>query len=387
MSANPLYLWDPFKSFGKLPETFEEAIEMLNKLDEPVPPQSNHKFVCFAQRMKQYLAGDAYKNNEAITELYTELEKDAYEQTTPVFQVELPEEFEDRLAAEELIAMVATGYGLAVFDDNIGLVFLPHDKILPESKIEDWKGALEFLKLKKQEEFPKTIPKFTKLVEPKMDALMQKYGFYKGVMGFSGALKGVIGYIRKVDSGTQFVSPEYEKKMGRTNIHIYTYIYSDPIQAPYEASGLFDKECHFSKERTFNFSINNWDDEKGYVNLNTVFSTAIDSSKTLNFVLSRIEERVILGILQPAQTLKGLDSIINVDGNERVKSSVYNASGQLAMQGITLARLINPKFELIVSDLDAVDVYWNRESCKDEHGITPWQKYIKYLREEVKPIV
>jgi hypothetical protein len=248
MSSNPLYLWDPFKSFGKLPETFEEAIEMLNKLDEPVPPQSNHKFVCFAQRMKQYLAGDAYKNNEAITELYTGLEKDAYEQTTPVFQVELPEEFEDRLAAEELIAMVATGYGLAVFDDNIGLVFLPHGKILPESKIEDWKGALEFLKLKKQEEFPKTIPKFTKLVEPKMDALMQKYGFYKGDMGFSGALKGKVGYIRKVESGTQFVSPVYEKKMGRTNIYIY--IYSGAIQIPYEASGLFDKECSFSKDDT-----------------------------------------------------------------------------------------------------------------------------------------
>jgi hypothetical protein len=96
---------------------------------------------------------------------------------------------------------------------------------LPESKIEDWKGALEFLKLKKQEEFPKTIPKFTKLVEPKMDALMQKYGFHKGDMGFSGALKGKVGYIRKVESGTQFVSPLYEKKMGRTNIRIYIYIY------------------------------------------------------------------------------------------------------------------------------------------------------------------
>jgi hypothetical protein len=225
MSANPLYLWDPFKSFGKLPETFEEAIEMLNKLDEPVPPQSNHKFVCFAQRIKQYLGSDAYKNNDAITELYLELEKDAYEQTTPVFQVELPEEFEDRLAAEELIALVGTGYGLAVFDDNIGLVFLPHGKILPESKVKDWKGALEFLKLKKQEEFPKTIPKFTKLVEPKMDALMQKYGFHKGDMGFSGVLKGVMGYIRKVDFGTQFVSPQYEKKMGRANIGIYIYIY------------------------------------------------------------------------------------------------------------------------------------------------------------------
>lgn len=387
MSSNPLYLWDPFKSFGKLPETFEEAIEMLNKLDEPVPPQSNHKFVCFAQRMKQYLAGDVYKNNDAITELYTELEKDAYEQTTPVFQVELPEEFEDRLAAEELIAMVATGYGLAVFDDNIGLVFLPHDKILPESKVEDWKGALEFLKLKKQEEFPKTIPKFTKLVEPKMDALMQKYGFHKGDMGFSGILKGHVGYIRNVESGTQFVSPLYEKKMGRANIHIHIYMYSGAIQIPYEASGLFDQECSFSKDDTFSFSINNWDDEKGWMDLNTGFSTAIDSSKTLNFVLSRIEERVILDILQPARTLQGLDSIINEDGNARVKDWVYDMSGQSAMQGITLARLMNPRFEQIVSDLEAADVTWNKDRRKDEQGITPWQKYIKYLREEVKPIV
>jgi hypothetical protein len=386
MSANPLYLWDPFKSFGKLPETFEEAIEMLNKLNEPVPPQSNHKFVCFAQRMKQYLAGDAYKNNEAITELYIGLEKDAYEQTTPVFQVELPEEFEDRLAAEELIAMVATGYGLAVFDDNIGLVFLPHGKILPESKIEDWKGALEFLKLKKTDDFPKTIPKFTKLVEPKMDALMQRYGFHKGDMGFSGTLQGKVGYIRKVASGTQYVSPVYEKKRGETNICMYIYIHSDPIQVIYESTGLFVEECNFSEERTFNFSVNNWDDENGMIGL-TGLSTVIDSSKALDFVLSRVEERVILGILQTAQTLQGLDHIINEDGNDRVKKWVYGASGQNTIQGITLARLMNSRFEQIVSDLEAADVSWNKERRKDEHGITPWQKYIKYLRDEVKPIV
>jgi hypothetical protein len=91
--------------------------------------------------------------------------------------------------------------------------------------------------------------------------------------------------------------------------------------------------------------------------------------------------------LQPAQTLQGLDKIINEDGNDRVKQWVYGASGQNTIQGITLARLMNSRFEQIVSDLEAADVTWNKERRKDEHGITPWQKYIKYLRDEVKPIV
>jgi len=93
-------------------------------------------------------------------------------------------------------------------------------------------------------------------------------------------------------------------------------------------------------------------------------------------------ERALLPAFDHAWTIDGLDKLLNGDADPRYRDYFHNFVYK--PQCIIVARLAgSPRFESLVDEL-GVETGWygNAMVWKEE-----WPKLVKYLREEVKPIV
>jgi hypothetical protein len=157
------------------PTTLEEAGRSMLEL-EKTRPGVNPKFIALAQKMIEghtysamYPSGD--RAAQDATWLGNPVQQ-AKELEKAVWAVELPEA--DRVGMLRFMVDNATGLGLAVFDEQIGMAFLPGGIVLPQAQRALWDGLKEEMASMPA---PTTKPQMRKAMLAKVTPIFERHGF------------------------------------------------------------------------------------------------------------------------------------------------------------------------------------------------------------------
>ena len=375
MNRHDVFIWDA--SERGLPKDLAQALEMAEKLSQ-IKDEPSDKIKRFAQQIEDYVAQQEDEEWDEYLGGFNTLVANCCH---AALNVELPDESWERMLA--LLVEKATGRGLVVVDTEMMVAFLPHGQVLPYEARREWE---ELIKEQKKEDalalqdphLPKTLNKYIKWVEPIYDEYLAKHGFvridkpewmpeemykirYKRHM-----MDGVDQYIDFSHAGTY---PYFSTIFGAFFYMTHPLIIS-----------ILDR-FSFSKIMPIIF----------FMPLSNIFKT---TDYDVN-VVSRIEvesqlavvKREVISLLDHAKDIKGLDALMNGTVSTLFRNSIQKWF--FMPHCLIVARLAdNPQFEELAVGLGTYGPKSGRNwGSHAPHQITEWPKLVKYLREEVKPLV
>lgn len=347
MSANPLYLWDPTQH-STVPQTFDEAVEQLRSLFE-VRQAASERFRVFAQHLQACVQHLNYSENPNFDD-YRNLNREIPTWDKAVLSLSLP--YDDAITAQHLIVNSATHAGLAVFDDNYILLFMPDGRILPRERRYGWEDLVrESAKLKA--DLPKTSAAFKKVIHPPLMERLKKLGFKKGMDS-----QGKPALIRILASGIeQCLTPGYLR--GNTDLRFQLRL-SINHPALMEIYG----HCGFSTNH-----------DAIVVELPRVYPDALGHNIRSQAALRRVEQgldTVLQPILETACDFAGLDQLINSDRFPAIHEEI--SKGPFRKTCLLVARITgNPDYDALETEI-AVS-----EDSVDAEALA---RLLRHLREE-----
>jgi hypothetical protein len=261
---------------------------------------------------------------------------------------------------------IAAEFHLVVFEREMNKVSIPStSRIFPE-RLELLQDVIDCLNTD-EDDFPRTKAQYKKFAKPYFDALMLKHGFQKDKLIFPDITEAA--YSRSTPLGKQYTCPSYDHGGGgRFEVQIYTYILNAEVLSIYDKFSFLKTFEIFSTETSRLDSKASW-----YVTNVKEFRAAITRAETLLFV----------PLLDCLQNLSSVDRMLNGEPNERLPERSYNKEFH-APQRLIVARLVdNPKFEELVTEFEGYSSFSGNEKAR----ASEWPKLVKYLREEVQPIV
>ena len=138
-----LCIWDPTRH-TPLPTSAGEALEIVERLGS-MPDGRNPTLGAFASTLIQRYEAKPSEGELPGAEAFwgADLRKETSECRSAVYRLELPTE-----SLEQLVFVVEAGarHGLAVFDDEMGMCFLPDGTVFPEDAREMWASNLAELR-------------------------------------------------------------------------------------------------------------------------------------------------------------------------------------------------------------------------------------------------
>jgi hypothetical protein len=366
--------------------SLEQATTIAAHLAEQ-PSEPNPKFIQFAKYVQNH-----FKTAEGSEKSYfLDFDNEAKENKTAALMVELPNDAWQPV----LMCMVdaASRLGLAIYDEDIQMAFMPPNVILPESRIDAWEQLKEDVI---QPRFPQTIKQLKTWIKPLLNSLLAKNGFdTKGVEGEFDQVR----YTKKTALVTQFINIQYSSKYrGEFGISVQFGASSDIVNLiskkfnlpPYRNSSS-RIESHIFKLLGSHFipsnSLRNRMDQHQEPN---------DIYEFLGHV-----ESIIFPILALAQDINSLDKFINGG----IINGVHDSIKDKAVKKLTfvdhrvrliVARLANnsdfeelvlklkpqaPKFEGYIDESKRVQATESYNAASIQ-----WEYLVNYLRHELKPI-
>jgi hypothetical protein len=272
------------------------------------------------------------------------------------------------MEAIRLIVQSAAKYDLLVMYGHPETVFLLNGQTLPSDHAEMWQAAWEHMD--EESNFPKNLKEFKKYTESRIAELAEKHGFVKSKhpaphYSFEETAKG---YIKEVPFGQQFFYMNYEGGRGEYRLSMNLYCLNTDYARIFKG---------------FNF-------KRGGAILSTSLSSykgfqmnsqgpRICNLDELNTILSMIEQKIFV-LYDRLQTIADIDMLVNGSLSDMLQGSI------MPPHNVIIARLVgNPRFEELVeqtNNLPAMKWGVDREAY-----LTEWPKLLKYLSEEVKPII
>ncbi|MDO9178962.1 MAG: hypothetical protein Q7U16_11720 [Agitococcus sp.] len=341
--------------------TLEQAEALANQEATP-----SAKLLAFARDIEIYSQNNGL--DPIVLRYLRNFEKKVIAANTAAFCIELPE-YQWRSLLKILIE-VAQKHKLVLFDEQLVLLLLPDGSILPPHTARSWQGTLE--ELENESGFPQTLLEFNKLITTKIGGLLSEYGFVLDIDD-SDENDIYLKYLRKTSSGLHKLSFMCEGGDGEFQLKTYLILAEDNIIAvcnqsdfkyPTDAGGGVFLNTPILLQKNINFfSIINWDSFEG--------------------LLLKLRQSP-LRWSDAVQDIKGIDALFNGDIDEIVRNRVQRAFDMPYC--LVAARLANnPNFEKLAVSLGEADKCWpaNMKTAP----LVAWPKLVKYLREEVKPLV
>lgn len=376
MSGHIIYIWDA-TNHGQ-PQSFDAAITTFQKLITDIPEQPTSAMFAFAQRIQDLIRFGS-NTDEELLRLYDNFVDKVKQHPFALLAVELPSN--DYIPIMRMIVDTATALQLVAYDDQQGLVFLPSGNIFPESRAEIWLGALAYLDSNK--DFPKNIKDFEAYVKPMLEEMMAKHGFIEKHIPkqkYDSKAQAVVEvqvpiYSKLIPLGECYISLSYAKGRHGYGIPASLHIKYEPVDVIYNK---FDFVNTYSYSAFHIQLLIDLLAEKDMPNKSFEMSSHRD-------ILDRlaIMEKTIFPFFETLHDLKSLDNLLNGNVNLRFKEAMQG-SGVYAPRCLIVARLANnPHFEEL-----AVALATPRSPGANRAAITTeWPKLVKYLKEEVKPLV
>ena len=376
MSGHIIYVWDA-TNHGQ-PQSFDAAITTFQKLITDIPEQPTSAMLAFAQRIQDLIRFGS-NTDEELLRLYGNFVDKVKQHPFALLAVELPSN--DYIPVMRMIVETAIALQLVAYDDQQGLVFLPSGNIFPESRAEIWLGALAYLDSNK--DFPKNIKDFEAYVKPMLEEMMAKHGFIEKHIPkqkYDSKAQAVVEvqvpiYSKLIPLGECYISLSYAKGRHGYGIPASLHIKYEPVDVIYNK---------FDFVNTYSYSAFHIQllivllAEKDMPNKSFEMSSHRD-------ILDRlaIMEKTIFPFFETLHDLKSLDNLLNGNVNLRFKEAMQG-SGVYAPRCLIVARLANnPHFEEL-----AVTLAKPRFPGANYDAIPiEWPKLVKYLKEEVKPLV
>jgi hypothetical protein len=367
--STDISLWDP--ELHGLPKEFEGAVEAYLKLSQSIEALPNQKIIAFSTILEEQL--NHGELDDQLKSCFSGLVTSARQNKNALFQVGLPAQ--GAMDGLRLILEAARTVGLVVFYDLFGAVFLPDGHIYPESKAEIWQGALNYLD-DPAPDFPRTLKAFQKLVDSLFIAMAERHGMKKVKVPF---FKDTEGFVRDVGGSQQYIILSISGRGGEHKIDVYLYIYNSLLRSIYECFEfeLLNNNVYYSIKLIVELSKPNI--EK-YEEVTNRFEE-ITSHEKLNGALDFFEEIIFTQILDVAIDMKGLDYLMNSNVDDHVLRKSVSFYSPHSLIVASLAG--NPDFEALVTQRQAKENWGANNKAK----ATELPKLLKYLREEVKPIV
>ena len=379
MNRHDVFIWDP--QYRGLPKTYIEALEMAEKYvslaDEP-----SDRLKRFSQEIANYAQTHQDDLEEEVFDFLDGLQFLVNQQTTAALCTDLPED--DWEQALYLTVERATAKGLIVVVPEIIMAFLPHGHILPPEQAHQWQQLTEAIKEESDEiekeavintqPAEKNLPKTLKQYHKWADVIFQKE---LGAFGFrqiprpdwiSDSIDSV--FVRDVVIGQQYIKLAYTGRSPCFLAHISFGIVSTLGEDIYHKFGFSIGK----NNNLFNVQLNEIYDYRDY-QVGKVSTIEIKRDVQL------IKDNII-NLLDVAVDLKGLDAVVNGDISEIFKEKVHKA---YVPHRLIIARLANnPQFEQLAIELKlfARDAGRNNLPMREQ-----WDNLVKYLRDEVKPLV
>jgi hypothetical protein len=362
-----LYIWDSAVS-GSLPCSYAEADETFAKLVE-VKTGVNPKFIQFAERLSALIQAMPEPDDELL-DYYADIVSQTQQVEEAVYVIGLPSF--NFIEATRLIVQSAAEFNLIVMDgQSSATVFLPNGQTVPPERAAIWKSAWTYMD--EQDEFPKTLVAFKKKVEPMIAAMAERRGFVKGKHPSpnpaSPTEMKAKGYVRDVELGKQFVHLSYEGGRGDYRVSVDTFFENKEFQEVIEQ---------------FDFKYSNKILTLPITYMKEFFTGGgglqVCDQQELNTLINKLD-RLFYPFLDQLRTVKDIDSFYNGELSQKLwRSYIYPNS-------LITARLVdNPLFEEFVSQANKLEPdQWAGPNCSVYKVELP--KLVKYLREEVKPIV
>lgn len=384
MLPHHIVVWDTAQHGAA--NSLEQASTMAAHLAEQ-PSEPNPKFIQFAKYVQNH-----FKTAEGSEKSYfLDFDNEVQEHKTAALIVELPNDAWQPV----LMCMVdaASRLGLAIYDEDIQMAFMPPNVVLPTHRLNAWEQLKREVT---QPRFPQTIKQLKTWIKPLLNSLLAKNGFdTNGVEGQDDK----VTYTKQTTLGTQFIVIQYSSKYrGEFGISVQFGASSDIVNLiskkfnlpPYRNSSS-RIESHIFKLLGSHFipsnSLRNRMDQHQEPN---------DIYEFLGHV-----ESIIFPILALVQDINSLDKVINcgiVNGvNDSIKDKAVKKLTFVDRRvRLIVARLANnsdfedfvvnlkpqaPKFEGYIDEskrVQATESYNARA--------TQWEYLVNYLRHELKPI-
>jgi hypothetical protein len=353
-NRHDIYLWEMSKH--PVPQSMEEARDLAENLAEQVGMLSPALFTVI-EKTKAYIAQQDAQIQYAYRWFGKEQEaKGCLVLTLPDYGAELGLRF---------IVQTAMALDLVVYDHEMRMVFLPPDRVLPMEADEYWDALCENLD---KPAFPLKESDFTKWFNPLFEKMIGRHGFVtKSLTIGAGVLGGQEIYIKNVPAGEQHISLSFEARyMGEFKPYLSFGMLCPKV---YDIFKLFS----FSQHTPYTFS----DPMSSSLGFGIV---RLKNYNECRLYLERIENS-LFDFLNIASDIEGVDQLMNKNVNEKFTKRM---NGFYNPHRLIVARLANnPHFEQLIIEFEK-DSDWGANQAA---RATEWPKLLKYLREEVKPLV
>lgn len=404
MSGHMMYVWD--EQQGN-PSSIQEAISILNQL-ENAPAQLNSALYDFAQKL-QLQAEESFRGNHDLggnVEFVENFLNKKQQINTAILKLFLP--MEDNFEIMQLVVETAKLTKVVIFDDRYGLLFLPSGQILPHDRASVY---LEMCQLADEDidegyDLPQKEMEFAAWIEPYLNKLFNTEGFISATppkrIKEGSYIKVTHELRRNIEYGFQNLYLFYVKHKpnsytpydGGYRMYISLDIHLPIIEDIYKVGDF--RYSAYSDKSTFRISLpsliknNTLSHQYLFTNqINGSISISPIYSKEKVFELLHIYHNKIMPLANAMTTLKGINQVLNKD--------LYGWSDHYfhmhdddrdGVKCLILAKLTNdPIFDELSEKLfnpKSIDSF--DPQSKEEHK-TKYTKLLKYLREEVKPLI
>lgn len=360
-NRHDVYIWP--LDLQPLPDTLEQARDIAERLAEQSAPLTAN-MLALVKKTKAHIA----TQSSQIKESYKYFDKDT--QAKACLMLTLPSYgWEQGL---HFIVQTAVELKLAVYDHELRMAFLPNE-VLPVEAEDYWLGLCEYLE---DSDFPKTDKAFSNWFEPKLAAMLAKYGFVSRDITTEEHIKYFDNlsnkyYVRTIAHGEQHVFVGY-------NAHRYMDDYNPYVRLGILLPPITDITNQFNFEKPHmggGYTYNDVFRAKNILSKNI-------TSHELAFEFIAILEEKLIELANKTKTLYDLNAFIQQD-----KKSRMHVNSDFTPFTSVVAYLANdPDFNKLGNELANL----NLDRAPDDYRInyqTEYAKLLKYLQEEVKPLV
>lgn len=383
MSNNTIiYLWDAKNT--AINDNFSELFLESQQLIE-TDNDASDSLLAFAQDLAAYQEEhlDDYDSDDDCYNFLDSIAREISTLTKAACTIYLPEDWERMF---RVIVEYAKKHQLTLICEELTFALVSNGKMLPAKAAWAWDNLVEKLneedRIIKEQGFPRTIKQYQIWVQPIYDELLGHYGFNRvdKIEGIGQDYFPESTYLRAVPTGEQVITIQ----------HTGTRPYFWSITSFSMMSKLVDdiyQKVEFQKFDPTIFS--------GELRFLANIEISSYSQQPLNMDLAKsyamLTVEYILPLFDKARDINGLDNVMN--GVYYTKSIGDYPSGYsegylpflfYAPQCLIVSRLASsPNFEKLQSYFEAVRSF----GVNDKVRATEWPKLVKYLQEEVKPLV
>jgi hypothetical protein len=367
-----VYVWDP-APYG-MPKNYNEARNSYQSLLKNNEHRSTDKLNQFAEKIAAWL-----KTNPQVTSILKDFMsvrvEDILQKPSEIFRTHLGED--DKTEKLRKIVQFAQACGLVVAYDEFAMVFLPDGRVIPESANDMWEAVTGLLDAPNPA-FPPSLTQFYSLLDSRVSVIAARHGMHKTKLFF---WRNHDAYMRTIEGGEQYLSYCLRGDLDEYEVDFELHLNNTQALDIYNQFGFSKTDYVYTLSA---FGSLNRKYRRQFLELVGRYGK-ITNTQELEAALVFFEHFIFDEILDVATDIKGLDYLMNGDeGEDHILFANYSDTMSFySPLSLIVARLAgNPHFEELVVKRELKS--WGLNEDVRE---TQWPKLLKYLREEVQPIV